>query len=194
METKTQPQPQTRTQHVVWKEKPIVLIGLMGAGKSTVGRKLARAMEWEFEDSDAAIEEAAGCSISDMFQIHGEPMFRDLEHRVITRLVSEKPIVLATGGGAWMQAKVREVIQAKAVTVWLNAELEVLLERVSRKSHRPILEQGNKREILKRLMEERYPIYRLADITVDSNEGSQEAVVKRIIAALDAYKLGVRHG
>ncbi len=194
METKTQSQPRPRAQHAVWKDKPIVLIGLMGAGKSTVGRKLAKAIGWEFEDSDAAIEESAGCSISDMFQIHGEPMFRDLERRVITRLLSDKPIVLATGGGAWMQAPLREIIREKAITVWLHAELDVLLDRVSRKSHRPILEQGDKRSILQGLMEERYPIYAEADITVDSNAGPQDAVVKRVIAALKEYKLGVSNG
>lgn len=193
MEDKTQSQPRPRAQHAVWKDKPIVLIGLMGAGKSTVGRKLAKAIGWEFEDSDAAIEEAAGCSISDMFQIHGEPMFRDLEKRVIGRLLSEKPIVLATGGGAWMQAPLREIIRAKAVTVWLHADLDVLLDRVSRRSHRPILEQGDKRTILQGLMEERYPVYAEADITVDSNEGPHEVVVKRVLAALKEYQMGAGH-
>ncbi len=164
--------------------KPIVLIGLMGAGKSTVGRKLAKAMELPFIDSDQAIEEAAGCSISDIFAIHGESMFRDLEQRVITRLVTGEPMVLATGGGAWMQEALRAVMHEHACTVWLKAELDVLLDRVSKRNHRPLLETGDKREILSKLMADRYPVYASADITIDSNHGSQETVVKRIMSAL----------
>lgn len=164
--------------------KPVVLIGLMGAGKSTVGRKLAKAMGLPFADSDQAIEEAAGCSISDIFAIHGETMFRDLERRVITRLLTGELLVLATGGGAWMQPQVREVIGEHATTVWLKADIDVLLERVSKRNHRPILEKGDKRTILEGLMNDRYPVYAQADITIDSNRGSQEAVVKRIVAAL----------
>ncbi len=168
--------------------KPVVLIGLMGAGKSTVGRKLAKTMGLPFIDSDQAIEEAAGCSISDIFAIHGEQMFRDLEQRVIARLLGGELLVLATGGGAWMQPKVREVIEAHATTVWLKADIDVLLERVSKRNHRPILEKGDKRTILEGLMDERYPVYATADITIDSNRGSQEAVVKRIVSALKQHQ------
>lgn len=177
-----------RPRHAVTQAKPVVLIGLMGAGKSTVGRKLAKAMDLPFVDSDLAIEEAAGCSISDMFEIHGESMFRDLERRVITRLLTGDMLVLATGGGAWMQPAVREVIRAHAVTVWLKADVDVLLERVSKRSHRPILEKGDKRAILTSLMEERYPVYAEADITIDSNRGSQEALVKRIMSSLKTFQ------
>lgn len=181
--------PQKRKQSMVWQEKPLVLIGLMGAGKSTVGRKLAKELHWPFSDSDQEIELAAGCSISDMFTIHGEAVFRDLEQRVISRLVSQELMVVATGGGAWMQPKVREVIQEKAISVWLKADIEVLLERVSRRSHRPLLEQGDKRSILTKLMTERYPHYAEADIVVDSDASSQDVVVKRITDALALYRV-----
>lgn len=168
-----------------WRARPLVLIGLMGAGKSTIGRRLAKEIGWEFVDSDEEIEAAAGCSISDIFASHGEPIFRDLEKRVITRLLGGEQIVLATGGGAWMQPAVRAIIQERATSVWLRAELEVLTDRVSKRNHRPLLETGDKREILDRLMQERYPTYEQADVVVDSSHGPHEKVVKRVIEALD---------
>jgi shikimate kinase len=170
-----------------WHRRPLVLIGLMGAGKSTIGRRLAKDIGWRFIDSDEEIESAAGCSISDIFAIHGEPIFRDLEKRVIARLLSEEPLVLATGGGAWMQSPVREIIKEKATSVWLRAELDVLTDRVSRRSHRPLLETGDKREILEKLMNDRYPVYAEADVVVDSSEGPHDTVVDRVVAALNAY-------
>lgn len=169
-----------------WRSKPLVLIGLMGAGKSTIGRRLAKQIGWRFVDSDEEIEAAAGCSIADIFTIHGEPIFRDLEKRVIARLVTEAPMVLATGGGAWIQPGVREIIKQHATTVWLRAELDVLTDRVSKRNHRPLLETGDKREILDKLMQERYPIYQEADVIIDSSQGPHESVVERVIAALDA--------
>lgn len=168
-----------------WRARPLVLIGLMGAGKSTIGRRLAKTIGWRFVDSDEEIEAAAGCSISDIFAIHGEPIFRDLEKRVITRLLSEEPVVLATGGGAWMQADVRSVIRARATSVWLRAEIDVLTDRVSRRDHRPLLETGDKRTILERLIDERYPVYGEADYIVDSSDGPHERVVERVIATLE---------
>lgn len=167
--------------------QPIVLIGLMGAGKSTIGRRLAARTGRRFVDSDDEIVEAAGCSIADIFAIHGEQIFRDLEQRVMKRLLERDDIILATGGGAWMQPLVRELIQAKAVSLWLNADLEVLLDRVEKRNHRPLLEQGDKREILSKLMEERYPIYAEATMSIDSNKGPHEQVVERSIEALLAY-------
>lgn len=167
--------------------KPVVLIGLMGAGKSTIGRRLALRTGRQFVDSDDEIAEAAGCSIADIFAIHGEKIFRDLEQRVIKRLLERNDIILATGGGAWMQPLVRELIQIKAVSVWLNADLDVLLDRVERRNHRPLLEQGDKREILTKLMEERYPIYSEATLSVDSNNGPHNQVVERVIDTLFAY-------
>ena len=165
--------------------KVIVLVGLMGAGKTTVGKRLAKSLGVTFKDSDEEIAKAAGCSIADIFAIHGEDIFRDLEQRVISRLLSEgEPYVLATGGGAWMSDAVRKMIKEQAVSVWLQADLDVLLERVSKRNHRPLLEAGDKREILSKLMDERYPVYATADISVDSDNGAHERVVKRIIAQL----------
>lgn len=164
--------------------QPIVLIGLMGAGKSTIGRRLAARTGRKFVDSDDEIVEAAGCSIADIFAIHGEQIFRDLEQRVMKRLLERDDIILATGGGAWMQPLVRELIKSKAVSLWLNADLEVLLDRVEKRNHRPLLEQGDKREILSKLMQERYPIYAEATLSIDSNKGPHEQVVERSIDAL----------
>lgn len=170
-----------------WRSRPLVLVGLMGAGKSTVGRRLAKKIGWEFIDSDEEIEAAAGCSISDIFAVHGEPIFRDLEMRVIHRLAAGEPVVLATGGGAWMQEKVRMVIQQHATSLWLRAELDVLLERVQKRGHRPLLERGDKRAILRKLMDERYPVYAQADLVVDSGKGPHDKVVDAALAALEGH-------
>jgi shikimate kinase len=168
--------------------KPIVLVGLMGAGKSSVGKRLAKALHMDFIDSDEEITRAAACSITDIFEIYGETMFRDLEMRVLSRLLlEEKPAVIATGGGAFIQPAVRELVKENAVSIWLHADLDVLYERVSRKRTRPLLEKGDKREILKSLLEERAPFYSQADITVNSDAGAHENVVKRAVEALEAY-------
>ena len=153
---------------------PIVLVGLMGAGKSTVGRRLAATLGVNFIDSDIEITEAAGCSISDIFESYGEPIFRDLEQRVILRLMMGEPSVIATGGGAFIQPAIRNAIADKAISVWLKADLPILLERVSRRDNRPLLKTGDKGEILQKLIDERYPIYAQANITIDSNNGSHE--------------------
>lgn len=168
-------------------DRPIVLIGLMGAGKTTIGRRLAKVTRREFVDSDAEIEEAAACSIADLFAIHGEPIFRDLETRVIRRLLDNPGIVLATGGGAWMQPDLRALIRERALSVWLKADLAVLLERVERRHHRPLLEQGDKRSILQQLMQQRYPVYAEADLTVESGDGPHEAVVDALIHAIQKH-------
>jgi len=168
-----------------WRDRPLVLVGLMGAGKSTVGRRLAKKIGWRFIDSDEEIEAAAGCSISDMFAIHGEPIFRDLEKRVIGRLLKETGIVLATGGGAWMQPEIRAMIKQDATSVWLRAELDILLDRVAKRGHRPLLEQGDKKAILQKLMDERYPVYAEADVIVDSGKGSHDKVVEATVRALE---------
>lgn len=168
-------------------EIPIVLIGLMGAGKTTVGRRLAKQMGCDFVDSDAEIEGAAACSISDIFAIHGESIFRDLEKRVIKRLLEQEKTVIATGGGAWMQPEVREMIKGKAITVWLKADIETLLERVEKRDHRPLLEQGDKRTILQELIERRYPLYGEADLTVESGSGPHESVVENVIEAISQH-------
>lgn len=166
-------------------DKPVVLVGLMGAGKSTIGRRLATALSLNFIDSDVEISEAAGCSISDIFETYGETIFRDLEQRVLLRLLSSAPCVIATGGGAFIQPAIREAIKEKAISVWLKADLPVLLERVSRRDTRPLLKSGDKGDILSKLIEERYPVYGEADITIDSNAGLHEAVVENILLALE---------
>ncbi|MDE3060433.1 MAG: shikimate kinase [Pseudomonadota bacterium] len=169
--------------------RPVVLVGLMGAGKSTVGRRLAAQLALPFVDSDNEIVEAAGCSIADIFEIYGEAIFRDLEQRVMLRLLSGGPQVIATGGGAFMSPPIRSAIREKAISVWLKAGLETLLDRVSRRDHRPLLKSGDKSATLSRLMDERYPVYAEADITIDSNAGPHETVVEHIIEALQQKAL-----
>lgn len=166
--------------------KPVILVGLMGAGKSTIGRRLASALCLPFVDSDQEIVEAAGCSIADIFESYGETIFRDLEQRVLLRLAASNPCVIATGGGAFINPVIRQAIKEKSTSVWLKADLEVLLERVSRRDTRPLLKTGDKGVILSKLMEERYPVYAEADITIDSNAGLHEAVVDNIVSALKA--------
>lgn len=165
--------------------KPLVLVGLMGAGKSTVGRRLAHELGLVFVDSDTEISEAAECSISDIFAIYGEEIFRDLERRVLLRLLAGGPMVIATGGGAFMTPDIRDAIKEQALSVWLRADIEVLLERVSRRNTRPLLENVNKREILTKMLAERSPIYSMADLAVDNNAGEHEKVVKSIIDLLE---------
>ncbi len=167
-------------------DQPIVLVGLMGAGKSSVGRRLANRLGVRFVDADSEIEAAAGCSIPEIFERHGEAAFRDGERRVIARLLDGGPQVLATGGGAFMDAETRRRIRERAVSVWLRADLDVLVERCSRKRNRPLLEGGDPRAILARLIDERYPIYAEADIVVDTVAGPHEEVVERIVDALAA--------
>ncbi len=164
---------------------PVVLVGLMGAGKTTVGRRLAEALSVDFVDSDHEITEAAGCSISDIFESYGEEMFRDLEKRVLLRLLGNKPCVIATGGGAFMNKDIRAAIVERALSIWLRADLGVILERVSRRDTRPLLKNGDKGEILQRLMNERYPIYAEANIVIDSNSGPHEMVVQDILLHLE---------
>lgn len=168
-----------------WRSRPVVLVGLMGVGKSTIGRRLAKKIGWKFVDSDEEIEAAAGCSVADIFSMHGEPIFRDLEKRVITRLLSGEPMVLATGGGAWMQDGVREIIKEKATSVWLRADLDVLIDRVNKRNTRPLLEKGDKRTIMQKLMDDRYPVYAKADLVVDSNKGPHERVVELVLKTLE---------
>lgn len=164
--------------------RPLVLVGLMGAGKSTIGRRLSAALNLPFVDSDQEIVEAAGCSISDIFEMYGETIFRDLEQRVLLRLLSSPPCVLATGGGAFINETIRRAIKEKAISVWLKADLDVLLERVSRRDTRPLLKTGDKTTILSKMIDDRYPIYGEADIVIDSNAGLHETVVERILDAL----------
>jgi shikimate kinase len=165
--------------------RPIVLVGLMGAGKTSVGRRLAAALGANFVDSDDEIVDAAGMSIADIFENLGEAHFRDGERRVLARLLSEAPQVIATGGGAFMNPETRALIKARAVSVWLRAALDTLLKRVSSKTTRPLLQGGDPREILHGLMTRRHPVYAEADVVVESfMDDPHEAVVARIVAAL----------
>jgi shikimate kinase len=169
--------------------RAIVLVGLMGAGKSKIGRRLALRLGLPFFDSDPEIEAAAGESIEEIFANRGEQVFRDGERRVITRLLAQPVHVLATGGGAFMDPATRAMIAHRGVSVWLRADLDILVARVSRRSNRPLLKKGDPKEILAELIERRHPVYAEADVVVDSGEGSPEATVSRAIAALAACPL-----
>jgi shikimate kinase len=164
--------------------RTVALVGMMGAGKSSVGRRLAARLDVPFRDADSEIETAAGCSISEIFERYGEPAFRDGERRVIARLLAEAPHVLATGGGAFMDVNTREAIRTQAVSVWIRAPVEILLQRVKRRDNRPLLKTGDPRETLERLLEEREPIYAEADLTIESEEGPHAQAVERIVSVL----------
>ena len=166
--------------------RTIALVGLMGAGKSSVGKRLAAQLGLPFCDADEEIEKAAGLSISEIFARYGEAEFRDGERRVIARLLDEPPHVLATGGGAFMNAETRALIKARAISVWLKADVEVLARRVARKDTRPLLAGKDPKAVLTELAAVRYPVYAEADITVESGEGPHQASVDAVIAALNA--------
>ncbi|MEX6506403.1 shikimate kinase [Jiella sp. M17.18] len=167
--------------------RSVVLIGLMGAGKTTVGRKLASLVGLPFRDSDAEIEAASRMSVPELFEAYGEPEFRALEARVIARLTQEGPQVLATGGGAYMREETRLLFRTCAVTVWLKADLDTLMERVSRRQNRPLLKNDNPREVMQRLIDIRYPVYAEADLTIVSRNVRREVVAEEIVAALDRH-------
>ncbi len=171
-------------------ERTVVLVGLMGAGKSTVGRRLAARLGLPFVDADTEIEEAAGCSIPEIFERYGEAHFRDGERRVIARLLDGPVRVLAAGGGAFMDPETRALISERGISVWLRAELDVLVERCGRRDDRPMLYGSDLRERLKQLIELRYPVYGEADIVVDSSEGPHEAVVEVVLQRLEDHRPG----
>lgn len=164
--------------------RSIVLVGLMGAGKTKIGRRLAARLNLPFFDSDEEIEAAAGETIEEIFANRGEAVFRDGERRVIARLLHGPVHVLATGGGAFMDPATRRIIAARGVSVWLRAGLDVLFARVSRRTNRPLLKTPDPRGVLAELIERRYPIYVEADITVDSGEGAPDATVGRVVSGL----------
>jgi shikimate kinase len=168
--------------------KPLVLVGLMGAGKSAVGRRVASRLGIPFIDADTEIEKAAGCTISEIFAREGEDGFRAGERRVVSRLLDTEPIhVLATGGGAFIEPGTRALIKEKAISLWLRADLDVLFERVSRRSHRPLLKTADPKGTLAALLEQRYPVYAEAELVVDSGEGPIGAMVERVMAAMRDY-------
>ncbi|HHY50776.1 MAG TPA: shikimate kinase [Alphaproteobacteria bacterium] len=167
--------------------RPVVLVGMMGAGKTTVGRRLASRLGRRFIDSDEEIEKAAGMSIEDIFRLHGEADFRAGEVKVIARLLKEDGLVLGTGGGAFMNADTRALVKERAVSVWIKADFELLFARVARRSNRPLLKTLNPRETLRALIEERYPVYAEADVTVISRDVPQDQVATDVIDALLAH-------
>ena len=170
--------------------RSIVLIGMMGAGKSSIGRRLAKKLNLSFVDADAEIELAAGMPITDIFDRHGEDYFRSGEARVIARLLDQGRQVLATGGGAFMNPSTRELIAAKGISVWLKAEPDILLRRIRRRSDRPLLRTADPEATLKRLVEERYPVYAEAEVTVHSRDVPHEVIVDEIADAI-AARLGL---
>lgn len=166
--------------------RPIVLVGLMGSGKTAIGRRLAQRLGLEFVDSDTEIERAAGLTIPEIFARYGEPYFRDGERRVVARLLAQGSRVIATGGGAFMGEETRARIREAGVSIWLKADLEVLWRRVRKRNHRPLLQNTDPEAMLKKLMNERDPVYAMADIAVVSREGPHDIVVEDILAALES--------
>jgi shikimate kinase len=172
--------------------RTIVLVGLMGAGKTNIGRRLAARLNLPFFDSDNEIETAAGESIEEIFRNRGEAAFRDGERRVIARLLAQPTHVLATGGGAFIDPATRSVIARRGVSVWLRADLDVLLARVSRRNNRPLLQHSDPRAVLAALIEHRHPIYAEADLVIDSGEGPAEQTASRVITALAGWPLAAQ--
>jgi shikimate kinase len=172
--------------------RSVVLVGMMGAGKSTIGRRLAARLHLPFQDADAEIELAhAGMTIPEIFAAHGEPYFRDGEARVIARLLEGDASVLATGGGAFMREETRNRIRDKAVSVWLKADADTIMKRVKRRADRPLLQTTDPAATIGRLIEERHPVYQLADITIASRDVLHEKIVEECMAALHAHLCGV---
>ncbi|HET9811566.1 MAG TPA: shikimate kinase [Sphingomicrobium sp.] len=168
-------------------DRPIVLVGLMGAGKSTVGRRLARRLDLPFVDSDDAIGDAAGLSAAEVFERFGEADFRDGERRLVARLIDGEVRVIATGGGAYVDQSTRELLNQRAITIWLDAPVEVLADRTGRRDTRPLLRNNDRKGTLARLSEERGPAYAQAHIRVESGESRHKDVVDAILEALAAY-------
>ncbi len=167
-------------------KRSIVIIGLMGAGKSTIGKRVAQMLGLPFIDADAEIESVSRMTIPELFETYGEPEFRDLEHRVIKRILRTGPRVLATGGGAFMNEATRKVIAKAGIAVWLKADIDVLMERVSRKSNRPLLKTKDSRATMQQLVEQRYPVYGSADITVMSRDEKKDVMAAEVVEALSA--------
>jgi shikimate kinase len=167
--------------------RSVVLVGLMGAGKSTVGRRLATKLALPFFDADQEIESAAGMSVQDIFSVYGEPYFREGERKVIARLLQEGPIVLATGGGAFMNEETRATVSRAGVSIWLRAELPVLMRRVRKRANRPLLNTEDPEETMRRLIAIRYPVYAQADLTVESHEAPHDRVVAEVMRVLSDW-------
>ena len=167
-------------------DRPIVLVGLMGAGKSTVGRRLARRLGLPFVDSDSAIEDAAGFTAAEVFERFGEQDFRDGERRLVARLIDGQVRVIATGGGVFVDSRTRALLKDNAITVWLDAPVDILAERTGRRDTRPLLKSGDRETTLRRIAEEERGAYAEADIHIRSGEGPHKDVVDRIVSAIDS--------
>src|SRR6266700_39336 len=170
--------------------RSVVLVGMMGAGKSTIGRRLSTRLRLPFVDADTEIEAAAGMSIPDIFETHGEPHFRDGEARVIARLLDNGPAVVATGGGAFMREDTRNRVRDKAISIWLKADAEIIMRRVRRRADRPLLQTADPAATVGRLIEERDPVYRHADITIWSRDVPHEKIVDECLEALHSLLCG----
>lgn len=168
-------------------DRPVVLVGLMGVGKSTIGRRIANLLDTDFIDADEEIERAAARSITEIFAAHGEAYFRDGERRVIARLIEENHGVIATGGGAFVDPVTRALVLERAVAVWLDCTIETLVARTSRRDNRPLLKTGDPHEILARLREQRGPAYATAHIHIQSDDGPHGETALRVLEALDAW-------
>jgi len=168
-------------------DRTVALVGLMGAGKTTVGRRLAQALALPFVDADAEIAAAAGRSVEEIFAQHGECEFRRGERQVIARLLAGPPHVLATGGGAFVDTRTRALMKARAISIWLKAPLDVLMKRVTRRDHRPLLKEDDPEAVMRRLMQERAPIYAEADLVVETGAGPHNVAVLAILDALRTH-------
>jgi len=166
--------------------RSIVLVGLMGSGKSCIGKRLAAYLGMPFVDADREIEAAAGCTIPEIFERHGEQAFRDGERRVIQRLLSNPPHVLATGGGAYMDESTRNIVRERGISIWLKADIDLLMKRVGRRNDRPLLRDVDPRAKLLELMHVREPFYSKADVAVESADGPPDLTLQRVVAALEA--------
>ena len=195
MSETTTPAPATATQEAeilaALGKRLIVLVGMMGAGKSTIGRRLAARLNLPFVDADTEIEAAAGMTIPEIFELHGEPHFRDGEARVIARLLDGGPSVLATGGGSFMREETRRRIAEKAVSIWLKADPEIILRRVKRRADRPLLQTADPAATVSRLLSEREPVYQHADVTIASRDVPHDRIVDECLDALRARLTGV---
>ena len=181
--------PETATRALLDKlgERPIIFVGLMGAGKTAIGKRVAQSLGLAFVDSDAEIQTVSRMTIPDLFAQYGEPEFRALEQRVIGRLLEEGRRVISTGGGAFMNEATRASIKATGVSVWLKADLDVLMERVAKKQNRPLLKDPDPRGVMQRLITERYPVYALADITVHTRDEKREVITREVIDAIASH-------
>ena len=187
MLTSTSEKKESKKEDLLFANKPIILIGLMGAGKSSVGRLVAQKLNLKFFDADTEIEIAADCSIPEIFEKYGENSFRDCERRVINRLIKNKSCIIATGGGAFIDQETRDLIKRDGISIWLKANLETLVKRTSGRKNRPLLNTENPKEILSELMDLRYPIYQKANITVTTDTNKKNITCKKIISAIKQY-------